>query len=87
MFLYLFSQPAFLSGSALCLLVQFGKSFWRGKVLGSLELILDITGEIHMCEQWLWRPEEVTEYLRTKLQDIGSHQYGCWELNPGPLEE
>ena len=32
MFLHLFSQPAFLSGSALGLLVQLGKSFlkWEG---------------------------------------------------------
>ena len=30
MFLHLFSQPASLSGSALGLLVQFGKSFWKG---------------------------------------------------------
>ena len=44
MFLHLFSQPASLSGSALGLLVQFGKSFSRGKILGSLEFILDITG-------------------------------------------
>ena len=31
MFLHLFSQPASLSGSALGLLVQFGKSFSKGK--------------------------------------------------------
>jgi hypothetical protein len=43
MFLHLFSQPASLSGSALGLLVQFGKSVSRGKVLGGLEFILDIT--------------------------------------------
>jgi hypothetical protein len=34
MFLYLFSQPASLSGSALGLLVQFGKSFLRGESTG-----------------------------------------------------
>jgi hypothetical protein len=43
MFLHLFSQPASLSGSALGLLVQFGKSF--SKVLGSLEFIMDITSQ------------------------------------------
>jgi hypothetical protein len=31
MFLHLFSQPASLSGSALGLLVQFGKSFSKGE--------------------------------------------------------
>mgnify|MGYP007107459802 CR=1 FL=1 len=31
MFLHLFSQPASLSGSALGLLVQFGKSFSKGR--------------------------------------------------------
>ena len=30
LFLHLFSQPASLSGSALGLLVQIGKSFWKG---------------------------------------------------------
>ena len=40
MFLHLFSQPASLSGSALGLLVQFGKSFLKGE---GLEFILDIT--------------------------------------------
>jgi hypothetical protein len=34
MFLHLFSQPASLSGSALGLLVQFGKSFSRGEDTG-----------------------------------------------------
>jgi len=34
MFLHLFSQPASLSGSALCLLVQFGKSFLKGEGTG-----------------------------------------------------
>ena len=43
LFLHLFSQPASLSGSALGLLVKFGKSFSKGKVLGGLEFILDIT--------------------------------------------
>jgi hypothetical protein len=33
-FLHLFSQPAFLSGSSLCLLVQFGKSFSKGEGTG-----------------------------------------------------
>ena len=46
LFLHLFSQPASLSGSALGLLVQFGKSFSKGKVLGGLEFILDII--LHM---------------------------------------
>jgi hypothetical protein len=31
MLLHLFSQPASLSGSVLCLLVQFGKSFSKGE--------------------------------------------------------
>jgi hypothetical protein len=48
MFLYLFSQPASLSGSALGLLVVFVKSFRREKVVGGLEFILDITkGPLH----------------------------------------
>ena len=34
MFLHLFSQPASLSGSALGLLVQFGKSFSKGEGTG-----------------------------------------------------
>ena len=34
MFLHLFSQPAFLSGSALGLLVQFKKSFSKGEGTG-----------------------------------------------------
>lgn len=34
MFLCLFSQPASLSGSALGLLVQFGKSFLKGEGTG-----------------------------------------------------
>ena len=34
MFLHLFSQPASLSGSALGLLVQFGKSFSKGESTG-----------------------------------------------------
>jgi hypothetical protein len=34
MFLHLFSQAASLSGSALCLLVQFGKSFLKGEGTG-----------------------------------------------------
>ena len=34
MFLHLFSQPASLSGSALGLLVQFGKSFLKGEGTG-----------------------------------------------------
>ena len=34
MFLHLFSQPASLSGSALGLLVQFGKSFLKGEIIG-----------------------------------------------------
>ena len=43
MFLHLFSQPASLSGSALGLLVSFGKSLHREKGLGGLEFILDYT--------------------------------------------
>ena len=43
MFLHLFSHPVFLSGSALCLLVQLESSFRRGKVPSGLEFILDIT--------------------------------------------
>jgi hypothetical protein len=31
MFLHLFSQPASLSGSALALIIQFGKSFSKGE--------------------------------------------------------
>ena len=34
MFLHLFSQPASLPGSVLCLLVQFGKSFSKGEGTG-----------------------------------------------------
>ena len=34
MFVHLFSQPAFLSGSVLGLLVQFGKSFLKGEGTG-----------------------------------------------------
>jgi hypothetical protein len=34
MFLHLFGQPAFLSGSALDLLVQFGKLFSKGEDTG-----------------------------------------------------
>jgi hypothetical protein len=34
MFLHLFGQPASLSGSALCLLVQFGMSFSKGEGTG-----------------------------------------------------
>ena len=34
MFLHLFRQSAFLSGSVLCLLVQFGKSFSKGEGIG-----------------------------------------------------
>ena len=51
-FLHLFSQPASLSGCALGLLVQFGKSVSRGKVLGGLEFILDITP----CGGWELNP-------------------------------
>ena len=43
MFIYLFSQPASLSGSAVGLQVQFGKSCSKGKALSGLEFILDIT--------------------------------------------
>jgi hypothetical protein len=46
MFLHLFSQSASLSGSTLGLLVQFESPFRRGKVLGGLELILDITRQV-----------------------------------------
>ena len=42
MFLHLFSQPASLSGSALGLLVQFGKSFLKAEGTGGLDFILDI---------------------------------------------
>ena len=42
MFLHLFSQPASLSGSALGLLVQFGKSFLKAEGTGGLGFILDI---------------------------------------------
>jgi hypothetical protein len=34
MFLHLFSQPASLYSSALGLLIQFGKSFWKGESTG-----------------------------------------------------
>ena len=43
MFLHFLSQPASLSGSALGLLVQFGKSFSKGEGTGGLEFIFDIT--------------------------------------------
>jgi hypothetical protein len=42
-FLHLSSQLASLPGSALGLLVQLESPFQRGKVLGGLEFILDIT--------------------------------------------
>ena len=56
MFLHLFSQPASLSGSALGLLVQFGKSLQRGEGLGGLEFILDsrIAGTSHWLGLRAW---------------------------------
>jgi hypothetical protein len=39
------------------------------------------------CVQGLRRPEESIGSSGTGAIDVGESPCGCWELNPGPLEE
>jgi hypothetical protein len=40
-----------------------------------------------MCLQHSWRQEEVVRSSGKRVTDCCEPSCGCWELNPGPLEE
>jgi hypothetical protein len=41
----------------------------------------------HMCTWSLWRSDEGIKSPGTGVTGACEHQYGCWELNPGLLQE
>lgn len=41
----------------------------------------------HVCAQCLWRPEEDIGSPGTVVTNECEPSHGCWEANPGPLQE
>ena len=52
-----------------------------------LNYLFLLVSYLHTCVQYLQRPEEGIRSLGTGVTGGCELPCGCWELNPGPLEE